>query len=133
MSYNPNQLRSPINYRLKHSTTRATTTADYLKLSDGGPFFQFNIADCRDGFGGSAGAKDWFTSTMVCGRSTANMPEARWVWCNATIDPSTGYESAWTILPQSAVANDCIIQLLRWNAGEPVEVRISSNTSLNAI
>jgi hypothetical protein len=124
MSYNPNQLRSAINYRLKHSTTRLSATADYLKVGDDGVYFNYNIADCRDGFGGSVGAKAWFTSQMVCGRSEATMNNARWVWCNASFDPSTGYESAWTILPQSAVANDCIIQLIRWNGGEPVEVRI---------
>lgn len=126
MFYNTNQLRSDIRYRLKHTTNRNTdpsdTGGDFLKLQDGGPYFQFNIADCRDTFGGSQGAVDWFTATMVCGRSQATMPDARWVLCNATADPDTGYESEWTITPQSAVANDCIIQCLRWNEEEPVEV-----------
>lgn len=128
MSYNPNQLRSPIRYRLKHSTMRLTASADYLKLDGDGVYFNYNIADCRDTFGGSVGAKAWFTSQMVCGKSLEQMTNARWVWCNNSFDPSTGYESAWTILPESAIANDCVIQLVRWNGGEPVEVRIITPT-----
>ncbi len=128
MFYNTNYLRSDIRFRLKHTTTRNTdpgdTSGDYLKLQDGGPYFYFNIADCRDTFGGSQGAVDWFTATMVAGRSRETMCDARWVLCNATADPDTGYESEWTVTPNplAPVANDCIIQLLRWNEEEPVEV-----------
>lgn len=126
MFYNTNQLRSDIRYRLKHTTNRNTdpvdTGGDFLKLQDGGPYFAYNIGDCRDTFGGSQGGTDWFTATMVAGRSRETMNDARWVLCNATADPDTGYESEWTVTPQSAIANDCAIQLLRWNEEEPVEV-----------
>lgn len=121
--YDPNSLRADRRFRLKIAATRSLGSSDYLKLQDGvGPFFAFNIADCTEGQGGSAYSTQCNTTTMVAGRSKATLPDARWVLCNATSDPDAGFESQWTITPQSAVANNCVISLLAWRAGEPIAV-----------
>lgn len=121
--YDPNSLRADRRFRLKHTTTRAVTSGDFLKLQDGGgPFFDFNIADCTDGAGGSAYSTQCNTTTMVCGRSKDTMNDARWFLTNATQDPDAGFETTLTITPQSAIVNNCIISAIGWRGGEPVEV-----------
>lgn len=133
---NPNA--EELRFRLKWAAQRTTVPGtqvpgnpDFLQLMENQNYFRFNIADCVEGAGGSSFATQCNTQTMVCGRTQATMGDHRWIWCNAVPAAADGDKSVWTITysnkkvtdpsPAGGVANNCIIQLWRWNGGNPIK------------
>lgn len=124
--YQVNPNKDAVRFRLKHSKNRTDPSgpADFLKLQAGGQYFDFNIADCDPNSGGSALAKAWNSSTMVCGRSKDSNSDARWVLINAVEAAEAGKETSVTITPAIAIVADCTITAIAWNGGEPKNVGI---------
>lgn len=129
---NPNseELRFRLKWAAERTSVAGTQQAgnpDFIHLMDGQNYFRFNIADCRDGAGGSTFATAVNTQTMVCGRSTATLGDHRWVWCNAVPAADAGDQSTWTITYSRTAAlggvfSNCTVVLSRWNAGNPKEM-----------
>mgnify|MGYP007011033778 CR=1 FL=1 len=124
--YKVNDTQEMGKFTLKHSSRRSATSGptDFLRLQAGGEgYFDFNLADCEPSAGGSALAKQWNSPTMVCGRSKDTNSDARWVLLNAVAAAPVGQRSKFNITySESAMVNDCKIELVRWRSGNPLTI-----------
>lgn len=120
--YKTNPNGDVLQFRLKHSSNRSLTSpaaTDYLKLQSTGNGFDFNLGDCDPNAGGSALAKDWNSSTMVCGKSLTNN-NTRWFLLNAVpapVDASKRSKITITYNPSLALPGTCTVTLVGWRGG----------------
>jgi hypothetical protein len=122
--YKTNPNGEVLQFRLKHSSTRSVTSGstDYLKPAEGLSTFDFNLADCDPSAGGSALAKDWNSSTMVCGKSSSTWGNTRWFLLNAVPAPADASKRSKIVItynPSLALPGSCTVSIYAWRGGTP--------------